>query len=143
MLGELDPRKIRLRAAAGYEGTAVDPHHHRQLCRRRGRGWSPDIDEQAIFRRGRRDRRRAAWTGGLRTIRAELARVSFSLPRGHGLCRTPTIGADRRGSIGNPLEAGDIPFRPAAHNSGGGTNRRRRGRGRLLWPTLFGVLRAC
>ena len=67
----------------------------------------------------------------LRTIRAELARITLSLPRGQGLRRAPAIGADRRSSIGNPLEAGDIPFRHAAHDSGGGTNRRRRGRGSI------------
>ena len=79
----------------------------------------------------------AACEARLRTIRAELARITLSLPRGQGLRRAPAIGADRRGRIGNPLEAGDIPFGHAAHDSGGGTNRLglrrdRRGAVRLL-----------
>ena len=83
-------------------------------------------DEFVAYRRG------AAWEACLRAIRAELARITLSLPRGQGLGRTPAIGADRRGGIGNPLETGDIPFGHAAHDSGGGTNRRRRGRAALV-----------
>src|SRR6266496_1066988 len=85
LLGEVVPRKVRLGAAAEYEGAAVDPHHHRQLCPRRGRRWSPDTEKQAIFRRGSRDPRRPTWKGSLRTIRAELARITLTLPLGHGL----------------------------------------------------------
>ena len=47
---ELDARKNRLRATAEHEGAAVDPDHDRQLCRRRGAGRSPHIEEQAVFR---------------------------------------------------------------------------------------------
>src|SRR5438046_1036975 len=75
LLGELDPGCARPGAAAEHERAAVDPHHDRQLCLRRGLCRSPHIDKQAIFRRSLRNRRSAAWKGCLRAIRAELARV--------------------------------------------------------------------
>ena len=126
--GELDPRSARRGAAAEHESAAVDPHHDWQLRPRRGPGRPPHIDKQAILRRRRRDPRRAAGKACLRTIRTERGRITLSLPRGKGLRRAPTIGADRCSGIGNPLEAGNISFGHAAHDSGGGTNRRRRGR---------------
>src|SRR5205823_3189345 len=105
LLRELDARKDRLRPTAEHEGTAMNPHHNRQLCRRRGAGRSPHIEEQAIFRRCPRDSRGVGWKSCLRTISAEPARIAFSLPRDHGLCRAPAILANRCTSVRNSLEA--------------------------------------
>src|SRR3954465_3184404 len=44
LLDELDSGRPRRGAAAEYEGAAVNPHHDRQLCARRCRGRSPQID---------------------------------------------------------------------------------------------------
>ena len=136
--GERDPRRAGEGAAAEHEGAAVDPHHDRQLRPRFGPGRPPHVDEQAVLRGGLRDRPGAGREARLRAVRAELARIALSLPRGHGLGRTPAIGADRRGGKGDPLEAGDVPFGHAADDPGGGTNRRRRGLGTALRGFLCG-----
>ena len=128
LLGERDPRRVRqeplpntkappwIHTMTGSFAPGAAPAGRHTLTNRQS--------SEEVVEIGAGAGRKAC----LRTIRAELARITLSLPRGHGLGRTPAIGADRRSSIGNPLEAGDIPFGHAAHDSGGGTNRRRRGR---------------
>ena len=96
VLGELHSRRSWIGAAAEQEGAAVDPHHHRQLCVRFGCRRPPDIEIQAVLGRVGRQSHGAATEPPLRTIRAELARIPFSLPRSQGLGLTPADIADRR-----------------------------------------------
>ncbi len=75
-------------------------------------GRRPDVDEQAIFAKGRVDRhlRDAGKERGhlLRARGAKLEAVANALPRGHRLRRLPAKLADGRGGIGNSLVSMDI-----------------------------------
>ena len=129
MFCELGPRGERRGTGPAREPAPVDPEHHGKLCTGRGGGRPPQIEIQAIFRRGWRHRHRPrAWSEScLCTIRGELASIAHSLPSRQRLWRTPTPVACRRSCEGNSLEAGVVSFGHSAQDAVGSTNRCRRG----------------